>query len=221
MLDKWHARDVWAEAKEAEKPMGSIYGQTLGIIGCGAIGRMVARKARWFWDERNRLRSLYITKIPIKEMVYTDEIGLTLKADYVSCIRIWMKPVFTWSTKGLLITWSQRYLINTSRGQSVDEAELIKGVGGKKYRRSGLDVFENEPLSKDILNRMDNVICLPHTASYSDYSFSLCRSSNGQGSEQIFSGKLPLNAVNKSVQTEGSVSERRLPFLSLQNQIIN
>jgi len=47
MLDKMACQGRWAEAKEAEN-RGFNIGQTLGIIGCGAIGRMVARKARCF-----------------------------------------------------------------------------------------------------------------------------------------------------------------------------
>ena len=48
ILDRLVSQGRWAEAKQAQNPMGSIYGQTLGIIGCGAIGRMVARKAKCF-----------------------------------------------------------------------------------------------------------------------------------------------------------------------------
>jgi len=46
MLDGMIREGRWVEAKKALPWMGSIYGQTLGIIGCGAIGRMVARKAK-------------------------------------------------------------------------------------------------------------------------------------------------------------------------------
>ena len=46
LLDKLVSQGRWSDAKKAQSPMGSIYGQTLGIIGCGAIGRMVARKAK-------------------------------------------------------------------------------------------------------------------------------------------------------------------------------
>ena len=44
ILDRLVSQGRWAEAKKAQAPMGSIYGQTLGIIGCGAIGRMVAER---------------------------------------------------------------------------------------------------------------------------------------------------------------------------------
>ena len=47
-LDLLVAQGRWADAKKEQNPMGSIYNQTLGIIGCGAIGRMVARKAKVF-----------------------------------------------------------------------------------------------------------------------------------------------------------------------------
>ena len=203
MLDKMACQGRWAEAKEAEKPMGSIYGQTLGIIGCGAIGRMVARKARCFGMNVIGYDPYISQKYLIKENGITQmRLGLTLKADYVSLHPDLNETSFHLIDKGAFDHMKpSAYLINTSRGRVVDEAELIKALEEKRIAGAGLDVFENEPLSKDSpLTRMDNVICLPHTASYSDYSFTLPPVVTVREASRIFSGKLPLNAVNKSVK---------------------
>jgi len=86
ILDKLVSQGQWAEAKKAQKPMGSIYGQTLGIVGCGSIGRMVARKANCFGLK-------VIGYDPYIEQVYlAKENGITLvnlpellkESDYVS-----------------------------------------------------------------------------------------------------------------------------------------
>src|SRR5271157_4482493 len=86
VLDILVAQGRWTDAKKAQNPMGSIYGQTLGIIGCGAIGRMVARKARCFglnvigYDPY--LPERYLAK---ENGIVLKTLELTLKeADYVS-----------------------------------------------------------------------------------------------------------------------------------------
>ena len=60
------------------------------------------------------------------------------------------------------------YLINTSRGQVIDEKELIKALQNKKIAGAAMDVFEFEPLPNDSpLKRMDNCLLAPHNANSS------------------------------------------------------
>ena len=85
ILDRLVRQGQWAEAKKAQKPMGSIYGQTLGIVGCGAIGRMVARKAKCFglnvigYDPY--IAQVYLAKENGITLMSLEEV---LKADYCS-----------------------------------------------------------------------------------------------------------------------------------------
>ena len=77
------------------------------------------------------------------------------------------------------------YLMNTARGKIVDEAALVKALEEKRIAGAGLDVFETEPLPKDSpLTKMDNVIMLSHSASYSDYAFSIRANQYRAGSRQ-------------------------------------
>ena len=176
ILDRLVRQGQWAEAKQAQKPMGSIYGQTLGIVGCGAIGRMVARKAKCFglnvigYDPY--IAQVYLAKENGITLMSLEEV---LKADYVS-----LHPDLNETSlhmindKAFAQMKPSAYLINTSRGKVVDEAALVKALEEKRIAGAGLDVFENEPLSKDSpLTRMDNVIVLSHSASYSTYAFDL------------------------------------------------
>ena len=57
------------------------------------------------------------------------------------------------------------YLINTSRGQVVDESVLIKALAGKQIAGVGLDVYENEPYITKELLKMKNVVLTPHIGS--------------------------------------------------------
>jgi D-3-phosphoglycerate dehydrogenase len=93
------------------------------------------------------------------------------------------------------------YVINTSRGKVIDEVALVKALQEKKIAGAGLDVFETEPLPKDSpLTRMDNVIMLSHSASYSTYAFSIAPINIAKEAGRILSGKWPLNPVNKEVK---------------------
>jgi D-3-phosphoglycerate dehydrogenase len=203
ILDKLVAQGRWSEAKKAQNPMGCIYGQTLGIVGCGAIGRMVARKAKAFglnvigYDPY--LPHPYLAK---ENGITLSKLGTVLAADYVS-----LHPDLNETSFHMIDDHAfghmkpSAFLINTSRGKVVDEVALVKALQEGKIAGAGLDVFENEPLSKDSpLTKMDNVIMLSHSASYSDYAFSIAPISIAQEAGRILSGKLPLNAVNKSVK---------------------
>jgi D-3-phosphoglycerate dehydrogenase / 2-oxoglutarate reductase len=203
ILDKLVSQGRWSDAKKAQSPMGSIYGQTLGIVGCGAIGRMVARKAKCFglniigYDPY--IAQVYLAKENGITLTTLEEV---LKADYIS-----LHPDLNETSlhmindKAFAQMKPSAYLINTSRGKVVDEAALVKALQEGKIAGAGLDVFENEPLSKDSpLNKMDNVILLSHSASYSTYAFEVAPVSIAKEVGRIISGKWPRNPVNKEVK---------------------
>ena len=191
----------WREAKQAQSPMGPVYGQICGIIGCGNIGRATAKKAQCFG-----LKVLgydpYIDK-PLAE-----ENGITLvglpellqKADYVL-----VHTALTRETHHLISEEQFRmmkpggYFINTARGAVVDELALIRALQERRIAGAGLDVFEKEPVDPgNPLLKMDNVIVLPHSASYSDAAFKRLRQSVGREAARVLSGKWPKNVVNKT-----------------------
>jgi D-3-phosphoglycerate dehydrogenase / 2-oxoglutarate reductase len=192
----------WAEAKAAQSPMGSIHGETLGLVGCGNIGRTVARKSPCF-----NLRVLgydpYVDKTLAREagIKLVDLPQLLRESDYVS-----LHPLLNQETRHMIgekeLNQMKRraFLINTARGPVVDEKALIRALQDKRIAGAGLDVFEQEPIEPDNpLLKMDNVIVLPHSASYSDVSFIRLRTSVGQEAARLVSGKWPKNVVNKSV----------------------
>ena len=203
ILDRLVSQGQWAEAKKAQKPMGSIYRQTLGIIGCGAIGRMVSRKAQCFGLK-------VIGYDPYVERYLAKENGITLvnlpellqQSDYVSAHPDLNETSYHMlGEKEFKQMKPSAYFINTSRGKIVDEPALIKALEEKRIAGAGLDVFEQEPINKDNpLLKMDNVIALSHSASYSDYAFSIAPINIAQEVGRVLSGKLPRNVVNKSVK---------------------
>jgi D-3-phosphoglycerate dehydrogenase len=211
ILDKLVSQGRWPEAKKAQNPMGSIYGQTLGIIGCGAIGRMVSRKAHCFG-----LKVLGYD--PYVEKWLAKENGITLvnlpellkQSDYVSAHPDLNETSYhMMGEKEFKQMKPSAYFINTSRGKIVNETALIKALEGKRIAGAGLDVYEVEPLPKDNpLTKMDNVIMLSHSASYSDYAFSIAPINIAQEIGRVLCGKLPNNVVNKSVKSKVELVKR-------------
>ncbi|MFC2012739.1 C-terminal binding protein [Chloroflexota bacterium] len=185
------------------EPMGSIHGQTLGLVGCGNIGRTVAKKAQCL-----SLRVLgydpYADKSVAKEhgITLTSLPELLKESDFVS-----VHTPLTKETRHIIgenelrLMKPSAYFINTARGTVVDEQALINALRGKWITGAGLDVFEKEPIDPDNpLLKMDNVVVTPHTASYSDVSFSLLRRRVGEAAANVLNGRWPRSVVNKDVK---------------------
>ena len=92
------------------------------------------------------------------------------------------------------------YLINTSRGPTVDEAALIAALQKGRIAGAGLDVFEKEPLPLESpLRRLDNVVLTPHSASYSDHAFRLLSRRVADSAVHVLSGQWPRFVANKGI----------------------
>lgn len=146
----------------------NVYGATLGIIGLGRIGAAVARRAKGFGMNiiyHNRNRDLG------KELQlgakYVELNDLYAQSDFIS--------VHTTLNKGSaeIIDMSalkkmkeSAFLVNTSRGQVVNEIDLSRALKHKMIAGAGLDVFAKEPLPKaSPLAKMKNTVLLPHIGS--------------------------------------------------------
>jgi D-3-phosphoglycerate dehydrogenase len=203
LLDKMTRQGKWSEAKKQQPPMGSIYGQTLGIIGCGNIGRTMAGKAACFglkvigfdpYVDKKVAEGAGIRLVDLPELLR--------QSDYIS-----IHAALTGETRHLISEKEfaqmkpSAYLINTSRGAVIDEKAMIRALEEKKIAGAGLDVFEKEPVDPDNpLLKMDNVIVLPHSASYSDEAFRRLRQSVGREAARVLSGRWPKNVVNRNVR---------------------
>ena len=144
-----------------------ITGKTLGIIGMGRIGQIVADRARAFnmkiiYFNRNKL-----SKDLEKDAAYYSDLKSMLpNCDYVS-----LHTPATPETKNIINSETLKLFpkhsvfINTSRGSTVDDDALIDALKNKKIYGAGLDVFNNEPnLDKRYLE-LDNCFVLPHVGS--------------------------------------------------------
>ncbi len=147
---------------------GGVSGQVLGIVGCGGIGRAVARRARGFG-----MRLLYNDprRVPDAEAA---ELGLTWvpldrllgESDFVS-IHASLTPETRHliGARELSLMKPMAYLINAARGPIVDEQALLRALTDGRIAGAGLDVYENEPRINPALFALPNVVLSPHIGS--------------------------------------------------------
>lgn len=142
-----------------------LKGKYLGIIGLGKIGRNVARLARGL-----RMNLIGYDVVPIDKnftqevsLITTDLKTLIESSDYITC-----HVPYTEQTKHLINNEmlskmkNGSYLINTSRGEVIDEQALVDCLKNKKIGGAALDVYETEPPTNKELLELDNLICTPH-----------------------------------------------------------
>lgn len=145
-----------------------VSGKTLGLVGMGRIGAAVAQRAAGF-----NMRVLYHNRKPLTaarerdlNVRYTDLTTLLQESDFVS-----LHTPLTDKTRHLIgspelaLMKPDAFLINTSRGPVVDENALLAVLKQRRIAGAGLDVYENEPELTPGLDRLDNVVLLPHMGS--------------------------------------------------------
>jgi glyoxylate reductase len=149
---------------------GDVYGKTLGVIGCGEIGKAVARRALGFnmrvlYHQRNRLPE-NVEKQLNAEFVSLDD--LLRQSDFVT-----LHVPLTDATKYMIgkaqleMMKPSAYLIHTARGKVVDDKALVEALKKGKLAGAALDVYENEPELTEDMTGLDNLMLLPHIGSAS------------------------------------------------------
>jgi len=178
-----------------------IWGKTLGIVGFGRIGRAVARRALGF-----NMKVIYTDAVRAPEeaeqavnATFQDMNTLLAESDFISL----HVPLLA-ETRGLFDAPKffrmkpTAFLINTSRGQVVDEAALVAALESKKIAGAALDVYENEPFIHPGLKR-PNVVLAPHLASASLETRTKMAVMAANNVVSLFQGQMPPNMLNPSV----------------------
>lgn len=145
----------------------NIIGKTLGIVGLGRIGSMVARRAKGY-----NMTVLYNKHDPDPEA--EKELGVTFaslaellaKSDFVSLhVPLTDETRHMINKETLAKMKKGSFLINTARGPIVDERDLVEALKSGHLAGVALDVFDNEPNIDPELLAMPNTITTPHIAS--------------------------------------------------------
>lgn len=175
-----------------------VWGKTLGLVGFGRIGRAVARRAGGFG-----MRVMYTDRARAPREIednlraeYAERDELLRQADFVSL----HVPLLA-DTQGLIgarelaLMKPSAFLINTSRGPVVQEAELVTALEKRQIAGAALDVFEREPQISHGLLR-PNVVLAPHLASASVETRTRMAMMAVENTMAFFGGRRPANLVN-------------------------
>lgn len=179
-----------------------IHNKTLGIVGFGRIGQVMAQRAMGF-----EMKILYTDaqRAPkeIEEKYgaeYTTLEDLLKRSDFVS-----LHVPLLESTRHLIsdeqfdLMKKTAILINTARGPVVDEKALVRALKAGKIAGAGLDVFEREPEFEPELAELDNVIMVPHIASASVETRTKMATMAAENAIAVIKGEVPPNLVNPEV----------------------
>ncbi|HOJ31732.1 MAG TPA: C-terminal binding protein [bacterium] len=182
--------------------IGSIYDETLGLIGFGTIARSLAKKAKCSgmkilaydpFVEKKVFEKYGGEKVSLKKILQ--------ESDYVSLhCPLTEHTHHLIGEKELKLMKKTAYLINTSRGALIDEKMLIVALQKNWIAGAGLDVFEKEPPEQDNpLLHMENVICTPHYAYYSDKAIETLKTIAVDEIIRAMKGQIPRNLYNPAV----------------------
>jgi len=146
-----------------------IWGKRLGIIGMGRIGQAVARRAKAFG-----LQIHYHNRKPVAPLIeheleatYWESLDQMLARMDIVSINCPHTPAtyHLLSARRLKMMKPAAYIVNTSRGEVIDENTLARMLEGGQLAGAGLDVFEHEPAVNPKLLKLKNVVLLPHMGS--------------------------------------------------------
>ncbi len=202
--DRYIRDKKWDVAWGPEMLLGSdIYGATLGIIGMGRIGQSVARRASGF-----NMKILYYSRTQNQnienelDVKHVDLHTLLRESDIVTLhIPLNSETHHLISKAEFELMKEDSILVNTSRGKVVDESALYTALKEGHIGSAGLDVFQEEPISKNSpLLDLENVVIVPHIGSASKNTRATMSRMCAENLIAALDGNMPPNIVNPEVQ---------------------
>ncbi|MEH7307415.1 2-hydroxyacid dehydrogenase [Neobacillus drentensis] len=168
-LDQFVKTGNWKQHLTRKEYAIDVHHKTLGIIGMGKIGSLIAKRGHFGFD----MDILYHNRTPNPEVeekynaVYCSLDTLLKESDFV-CLMTPLTP----QTEHLMgerefkLMKKSAIFVNGSRGKTVDEQALIEALRTQKIHGAALDVFQNEPVGVDHpLLQFPNVVTTPHIGS--------------------------------------------------------
>ena len=191
----------WSGWGPSETMGHRISGKKVGIIGMGRIGSAVARRLNILGVDiyyHNRKRLSAKLERQLKATFFEDLDSMILKSDILTIHCPYTPETFhLLSRKRLKLLKKNSIVINTSRGEIIDEQAIAQLLFQKKIGGAGLDVFEHEPQITPKLLESENVLLLPHISSATLES-RIAMGDRVLKNIYFFSqGKLPPDLINK------------------------
>lgn len=188
-----------------------VYGKTFGIVGAGKIGLVTARRAQAFGmkilahDPYVSRDNIFLAELNA-ELVSLEE--LLQRSDVVSC-HLPATPSTTriLNASAFANMKPSAFFINTSRGEVVDEAALLDALRTGRIAGAALDVRETEPPVIGDLEKLPNVLLMPHIAALTHEAQARVTRAICEDVTRVLDGREPLNAVinpNNKAASNGS-----------------
>ncbi len=179
-----------------------IHHKTLGLVGFGGIGKLMARRGMGF-----SMRILYHARHRAAESVerelhaeYADFETLLRESDFVSLhVPLTTETRHIIDGRAIRLMKSTAVLVNTARGPVVDEEALVEALSSRKIAGAGLDVFENEPQVNPALAGLENVALAPHIGSATGETRLRMATLAVRNLLAMLAGDRPANVVNPEI----------------------
>ncbi len=200
---------IWS--RERAWPDWHMVGQTLGLIGFGRIGQLVAKKVGGLEMKVVAYDPTVDAETMAKHGVASAELEeLLRRSDFVSIHVPLLDTTYHLIGERELRMMKQRaVLINTSRGKIIKEQSLIRALSEGWIGGAGLDVLETQPPGADHpLLKLDNVVLTPHIAGYSDEFYDNFWNHSVKSLIEMSKNRWPLWYVNQGVKPRWELSSK-------------
>ncbi|MDE3180113.1 MAG: D-glycerate dehydrogenase [Acidobacteriota bacterium] len=191
----------------------NVHEKTIGLLGFGAIGQAMARRAGGF-----SMRILYHQRRRAAEAIerelkaeYTDPEALIRESDFLSLhVPLIAETRHLISSRELAWMKPTAFLINTSRGPVVDEDALVLALKERRIAGAALDVFEHEPSVHPELIRLSNTVLAPHLGSATRETRTRMAMQAAENLIAALEGRRPPDLLNPEVlETRGQMASSK------------
>jgi phosphoglycerate dehydrogenase-like enzyme len=194
-------RAVRDGAWRGAQPSRDLAGSTVGVVGLGAIGRAVTRRLRAFG-----CRVLALEPDPDPEFCARHEVELSdLDAMLPRLDVLTLHAPLTSGSRHLIGEGELRLLprhavvINTARGELIDQDALVAALHDRRIAGAGLDVFEREPVPPDDpILQAPNTVLSGHISSFTELGLNRTRQAVLANLREVLAGRLPASCLNPS-----------------------
>ncbi|WP_158737919.1 D-glycerate dehydrogenase [Alteribacillus sp. YIM 98480] len=202
-LDQYVKQGEWKGLLPETRFGVDVHHKTLGIIGMGRIGEVIAKRAHFGFDMNilyhNRSRKPGLEEKFAAEYRSLDQ--LLEASDYV-CLMTPLTPEtrYLMGAEQFKRMKKSAVFVNGSRGHTVDETALVEALENGEIRAAALDVFQEEPVSSNHpLLKLEHVVTTPHLGSATAETEDRMSLLAAENVDAVLEGQRPPNLINKQI----------------------
>jgi len=178
--------------------------RTVGLVGLGRIGRGVVERLSG-WGMRILAHDPFVKPESAPAGVTLVDLDTLMRESDIVSVLVAVTPdnVGMIGARQLALMKPDAYLVNTSRGQAIDEKALYEALRDKRIAGAALDTFEIEPLPQSSpLRTLDNVILTPHVVGHTADVYASFIPAAYENITRILRGELPLHCKNPGIEAK-------------------